>query len=79
MLAMYPAQIYVVFQNIFWEKFDSTTFNHYLHGHAKFWKQKILQQRLARYPTYIDSLGLNGIFFKKLLKSFWPMYLPLGS
>ena len=79
MLAMYPAQIYIVFKNIFGGELNSSTFNHYLHGHAKFWKQKILQQRLARYPTYIDSLGLNGIFFKKLLKSFWPMYLPPGS
>ena len=43
MLAMYPAQIYVVFQNIFGGEFNSSTFNHYLHGHAKFWKQKILK------------------------------------
>ena len=43
MLEMYPAKIYVVFQNIFDGKFDSTTVNHYLHDHAKFWEQKILQ------------------------------------
>ena len=44
MLAMCPAQIYVVFENmISLGKFDSTTINHYLHGHAKFWEQKILQ------------------------------------
>ena len=43
MLAMYLAQIYVVFQNmIFWGKLVSTTF-HYLHGHAKFWEQKVVQ------------------------------------
>ena len=28
------------------------------------------------YPTQTDPLGLNGNFFKKLLKSFWPMCLP---
>ena len=40
MLARYPAQIYAVFQKmIFWGKFVSTAFNHYLHGHAKFWQQ----------------------------------------
>ena len=41
---MYPVQIYLVFQNmIFGGKFVSTTLNHYLHGHAKFWGQKIPQ------------------------------------
>ena len=44
MLPMYPAQIYVIFQNMtFWGKCDSTTFNHHLYSHAKFWEQKILQ------------------------------------
>ena len=38
------AQIDVAFQNmVFLVKFVSATFNHYLHGHAKFWEQKILQ------------------------------------
>ena len=36
MIAMHPAQIYVIFQNvIFCEKFVSTVF-HYLHGYVKF-------------------------------------------
>ena len=74
---MYPAQIDAVFQNmIFLGKFVSTTFNHYLHGHAKFWKQKILRQRFAKYPTQIEPLGLNGNFFRSFLKS---LYLPPGS
>ena len=38
---MYLAKIYVVFQNmIFWGKFVSTTFYHYLHAHAKFLKKQ---------------------------------------
>ena len=75
MLAMHPAQIYVVFQNIFLGKFDSTTFNHYLHSHANFRNKKFFNKRWQG----IDSLDLNRIFFKKLLKSFWPMYLTPGS
>ena len=74
---MYPIQTDVDFQSmIFLGKFVSTTFDHYLHGHAKLWKQKNLQQRFANYPTQIDPLGLNGNFLKSLLKLFWPMNLP---
>ena len=70
---MYPAQIYVIFQNMtFWGKCDSTTFNHHLYSHAKFWEQKILQYGLARYPTCINALGLNGIFFQKIAKIILP-------